>query len=227
MIQVFISVSHRAFKRHITNLEFIGCGGNKVFQVKDFLVTDTTFEGRENSGTALELIGTTAQIVNSTFVSNRNGSYRESVQGDFDVFVGGAIIATDNTTVTISHSWFEDNKAEYGGAIFAYNYSIIHLNDNDIVSFVNSLARVGVLYSSRGVIATIKSSIFYDNYASEGFLLLDKSSITIEASEFHDNIAGEGGLLSSINSNMIVEGSVFYSNCAINGRGVLIIICIL
>jgi predicted outer membrane repeat protein len=130
---------------HITNLEFIGCDGNKVIRVfQEFLVTDTKFEGRENSGTALELIETTAQIINSTFVSNRKGSYWEYndifENGFFEVgpvidlngtflnatifengFVGGAIIATNGTTVTISQSRFEDNKAKYGGAIFADN----------------------------------------------------------------------------------------------------------
>ena len=46
----------------ITNLEFIGCGGNLVDEVKEFVVQDTTFKGQEDSGTALELIET----VNST-----------------------------------------------------------------------------------------------------------------------------------------------------------------
>ena len=105
---------------HITDLEFIGCGGNQVIQVKEFLVTDTKFEGQEYSGTALKLIGTTAQIVNSTFVSNRFGSYRKFYVPKFTGgYVGGAIIAADNTTVTISQSKFEDNRAQYGGAIFA------------------------------------------------------------------------------------------------------------
>jgi predicted outer membrane repeat protein len=231
---------------HITNLEFIGCGGNQIAQVKEFLVMDTKFEGRENSGTALELIGTTAQIVNSAFVSNRRGSYRESFQDDFDVFVGGAIIATDNTTVTISQSKFEDNKADFGGAIFADNYSIINLTDN--VSFVNNSADGfgGVLYSSTGVITTInastfynntaynvvligaftstltiEASVFYDNVANVGVLFHHNSSITIEASEFHDNVALLYDILYSFNSNMTIEGSVFYSNRASNGRGVL------
>jgi hypothetical protein len=48
---------------HITNLEFIGCGGNQVRHAEEFVVEDTKFEGQENSPTALELIETTAQIV--------------------------------------------------------------------------------------------------------------------------------------------------------------------
>ena len=69
---------------HITNLEFIGCGGNQVRNVKDFLVNNTKFEGQENSETALELIGTTAQILDSMFVSNRKGVYRHCILFDPD-----------------------------------------------------------------------------------------------------------------------------------------------
>ena len=93
----------------ITNLEFTGCGGNLVNEVKEFVVQDTTFEGQEDTGTALELIETTAQIVNSTFVSNRKGSFRECVIPDpeygclHDRFIGGAVITT-NSTVDISQS---------------------------------------------------------------------------------------------------------------------------
>ena len=42
---------------HITNLEFIGCGGRHV---EEFVVEDTMFEGQENSSTAIELTETTA-----------------------------------------------------------------------------------------------------------------------------------------------------------------------
>ena len=73
------SDSHIHFSRlqciHIANLEFIGCGGNQVKYVKRFAVKNTIFRGQETSKTALELIETTAQIVNSIFVSNTKGSY--------------------------------------------------------------------------------------------------------------------------------------------------------
>ena len=220
---------------HIIDLEFIGCRGNQVTQVTEFLVTDTKFEGQENSGTALELIGTTAQIVNCIFVSNRF-AYR-----------GGAIIATDNTTVTISQSKFEDNGAEFGGAIFADNCSTINLTDN--VSFINNFAEVvgGVLYSSTGVVTINANCTFSNNKAEYGVLYANASTLTIEASEFHDNIANigsilhliycniaikaskfhdniainQGSVLTSIQSNMVIEGSVFYSNHASDIGGVL------
>ena len=205
---------------HITDLEFTGCGGNQVIQVKEFLVTDTTFEGQENSGTALELSGTTAQIVNCTFVSNRKGSYRESVKVYVDGsgltfkngFVGGAIIATNSTTVTISQSKFEDNKAEsIGGAIFADNYSTINITDN--VSFIDNFADVtgGVLYSSTGVIAIISSCTLSNNKATN-ILYTITSTLTIEASEFHNNAASGLGVLYLVDSSVTIEASEFSAN---------------
>ena len=131
---------------HITNLEFTGCGGNQVRHVEEFMVEDTKFKGQENNGTALELIETTAQIVNSTFVSNRKGLYKECtiINLLFDQyhdclyvyhsdFIGGAIIAT-NSAVDISRSRFEENKADRGGAIFAVQDSIINMGGNVFVS---------------------------------------------------------------------------------------------
>ena len=56
---------------HISNLEFIGCGGNQVKHVQQLVVQDTKFKGRKKSGTALELIKSKARIINSTFLSNR------------------------------------------------------------------------------------------------------------------------------------------------------------
>ena len=187
---------------------------------------DTKFEGQENSGTALKLIGTTAQIVNSTFVSNRFGSYKESDGRVFLAgFVGGAIIATDNTTVTISHSKFEDNGAELGGAIFADNYSIINLTDN--VSFINNFAENfgGVLYFNTGVIAINASCTFSNNKARDGVLYAFTSTLTIEASEFHDNVASDVGVLYFEYSSITIEISEFHDNSANTGSVLNLFYC--
>ena len=233
----------------ITNLEFIGCGGNQVRHVEEFMVENVKFEGQENSGTALELIETTAQIVSSTFLSNRKGLYRKcecSPSGDCrSGFFGGAIIAT-NSSIDISRSRFEDNRAEWGGAIFAEQDSIINMSGN---IFVSNKAKWsgGVLYSDDSIII-IRVSEFQDNYAQWGGVLYSRSStITIEACKFHDNnathsggailyspnsiitiVASEfhdnnattwsGGVLVSYNSTITIEGSGFHDNRANMGR---------
>ena len=208
---------------HITNLEFIGCGGNQVRHVKEFMVEDTKFKGQENSRTALELIETTVQIVNSTFLSNRKGLFRECAIFNpeygcgFHGFIGGAIIAT-NSTVDISRSKFEDNRAGTGGAVFAEQGSIINMSDNVFAG--NKASYGGVLCSDSSTI-TIEANEIHNNYASIGGVLYSYSStIIIEASEFHNNSAGYGGVLNFRSSTITIEASEFHNNSAAYG-GVL------
>ena len=237
---------------HITNLEFIGCGGNQVRHVEEFVVEDTKFEGQENSSTALELIETTAQIVNSTFVSNRTGLYKECpilfdqyydcLNEYFDDFIGGAIggaIIATNSSVDISRSRFEDNKADRGGAILAEQDSIINMSGNVFISNSaskgggdisrsrfedNKADRGGAILAEQDSIINMSGNVFISNSASKGGGALGSSSSTIiiEASEFNDNSARyEGGVLSSRSSTIIIETSEFHDNNATDRGGVL------
>ena len=214
---------------YIFNLEFIGCGRNQVRHVEELMFEDTKFEGQENNGTVLELIETTAQIVNSTFLSNK-GSFRECPLFDPeqgcapDGFIGGAIIVT-NSTVEINQSTFEDNGADLGGAIFAEQDSIINMSDNEFVS--NNADMFGGVLASDSSTITIEGSKFHYNSASDegggGVLISNNSTITIEGSKFHYNSAsdeGGGGVLISNNSTITIEGNGFHGNNANNG-GVL------
>ena len=47
----------------IKGLHFIGCGGSTVSQVEDLVVEDTIFEGVEERGTALTLVGVSFAII--------------------------------------------------------------------------------------------------------------------------------------------------------------------
>ena len=190
-------------------------------EVEEFVVRDTKFEGQESSGTVLELIETIAQIVNSTFASNRRGSYREhTFVSSYARFVGGAIIAT-NSSVDINQSMFEDNGADYGGAIFAEQNSIINLSGNVFIN--NSADYGGVLYSGGSTI-TIETSEFNNNSAdyNGGVLCSGGSTITIETSEFNNNSADyDGGVLCSGGSTITIETTEFNNNSANCFGGVL------
>ena len=222
-----IYFSHSSYIE-ITNLEFIGCGKNQVVCVVEFIVQDTTFKGQEYSGTALNFIETMAQIVNSTFVSNRRGSYRKCVLYDpddgcySDGFIGGAIIAT-NSTVDINQSEFEDNGADYGGGIFAEQKSIIMMSNNAFIDNHNITSYGGVLYSNSSSI-TIEASGFYGNDAIYwgGAIFADHSSINMNHNVFCDNTAThQGGVLGSISSNItLTEANEFYHNSAFRGGGI-------
>ena len=201
--------------------------------VEEFVVKDTKFKGQEKSSTALELIETTAQIVSSTFVSNNVGSYRGCVFAlnicVFVGFIGGAIIAT-NSTVDIAQSKFEENRgADFGGAIFAEQGSIINMSGN---VFIGNNAKSGGVLLSTFSSTIIEKSEFYGNNATDsgvllsisstitietskvynsglGVLYCENSTITIEASEFHDNY---GEVLYCENSTITIEASEFHDN---------------
>ena len=122
-------------------------------KVGEFVVHDTKFEGQQNSETALKLVESTVQVVNSTFVSNRRGSYHNMFYS-YD----GAIIAT-YSTVDIRQNKFVDNRADISGALFARQDSIIDMTGN---VFIDNIATHygGVLYSDSSSTITIEASEF-------------------------------------------------------------------
>ena len=65
---------------YIHNVNFVGCGGNLVKNVKEFILQKTIFKGHGNSGTALTLVNTTAEIIDCTFVRNQFGTVMEDVR---------------------------------------------------------------------------------------------------------------------------------------------------
>ena len=125
----------------IKDLHFIGCGGNRVSQVENFVVEDTIFEGVEGRGTALVLNKIIiASIVRSSFFSHSSTFQYHNVSNiasDQDIHVlnylylnqipllvvGGALY-TAFSNVSIVNSKFTDNTAEIGGALFAHSSSL-------------------------------------------------------------------------------------------------------
>ena len=201
---------------HIDSLKFLGCGGNQAVGVQEFGVQYTVFKGQEYSETALELVQTTAEIVNSTFESNKRGSYDTTG----DKTCGGAIIASDSS-VDISQSKFEDNRADNGGAIFAGQNSIINVSGSE---FVNNNANVtgGVLRSQSSTI-TIETCQFHENIAISGGVLFSYSStMKLEQSKFHGNSAQQGGVVTSISDDITIEMCKFHRNYATSFGGVLV-----
>ena len=127
---------------YIHNVNFVGCGGNLVRNVDEFILQETTFEGVQSSGTALTVVNTTADIIDCIFVRNQFGTMVEGVRslqiitsdinwflvGDVTgiVQVGGAIISSFSN-ISISGSTFENNRAGVGGDIFTGDFSRISI----------------------------------------------------------------------------------------------------
>ena len=126
--------SHMIFKRsqyiHIANLEFIGCRENQIEDIRWFEIQHSKFM---DSGTALQLIETTARILNCTFATTSNNTIhgstgalyskrsnlriKESHFASNNATQYGAGLYSTSSDVIIEASHFTDNKAARGGGI--------------------------------------------------------------------------------------------------------------
>ena len=209
----------------ISNLEFIGCGGNQVVNVDNFVIHETVFRAQENSGTAIELINTTAEFVNCTFSSYKNGKRIRSES------VGGAIIV-NQSNINISRSTFENNGArdlDKGGTIYAEQQSIITIEDS---IFIDNRGKYGSIVHSHSCNVIIKASKFYNNSGGySGLLILYSSNVMIDQSVFENNTGGVlyyfgvryGDLITSHSSTATIEQSVFKNNIDPEGFTVALI----
>ena len=222
----------------VQGLHFIGCGGNRVSQVEQFIVEDTIFQGVEGRGTALVLNEVSAaSIVRSLFHSNTHSSTFENhdippYASDQDILnylylnrnaslaVGGALY-TAFSNVSIVSSQFTHNTAEIGGALFAHR---------------SSLHVVGSTYSCNrgsfgGVMITSESSVNIDNCnfsknAAEiiGGVMITyyKHSVSISGSSFTNNSATYGGVMLTSGGSFNITSSTFTNNSATQyGGGVM------
>ena len=186
----------------IKDVHYVGCGGNRVSQVEQFIVEDTIFEGVEGRGRTLVLNEVTdAKIARSSFLSNVHASTFE--HHDFLIYdqeilnylylnrnssfaVGGALY-TAFSNVSIVGSKFIDNRAEIGGALFAHN---------------SSLHVVGSTYS-------------YNKASFAGAMITFESSIDIKNSNFNENVAMiHGGVMIAYRDSFNIHSTTFTSNSA-------------
>jgi predicted outer membrane repeat protein len=196
---------------YIHNVNFVGCGGNLVKNVDEFILQETTFEGVRNSGTALTIMNTTADIIDCTFVRNQFGTVMEGVRslriitsdinwflvGDVTgiVRVGGAIISSFSN-ISISGSNFEDNRADIGGDIFTEDFSQISIFNSN--------------FSGEG----IDSGEFIEEAPFGGAIFSHEGDFTITECQFRNkNTTVGGGIMSSL-SNFMINDTIFSQNSA-------------
>ena len=212
----------------IKDLHFVGCGGNKVSQVEQFIVEDTIFEGVEGRGTALVLNEVTdASIARSSFLSNIHASIFDAISSfasDQEILnylylnrnpslaVGGALY-TAFSNVSIVGSKFTDNRAEIGGALFAHNSSLHVVGST--YSY-NKASFAGAMITSESSI-NINNNSFYGNIAEVigGVVIAYRDSFNISGATFTNNSAGLwSGVMETYESSISITNSIFSNNSA-------------
>ena len=221
----------------IENLTFLGCVNN-ILSCGQLTAEDVTFFGHSGSGTTLEVIKTSAYVVNCSFIYNRVGNYRGPIKDPFNssasvfVHVGGAMISNESNVIIVN-SLFEGNCAEVGGAIFltmGSNVTIINsvLTNNSVDKFhtsILSFAYGGALFCESGdsitksTVTLIKCEL-YDNSAEfegcGGVIFTNNCVLNARLSKFCDSMADIAGVLVAYgDSTIAIDSCEFWNNTVI------------
>ena len=225
----------------IRNIIFIGCGENLVSNVDDFILQETTLEGRDDSGTALTVINTAAKIIDCTFVRNQFGTAIDGVRalillttdinwflvGDVTgvVRIGGALISS-YSNISISGTTFEDNKAETGGDIFTENSSRISIfnstfTGDGLMTGLEEAPFGGAIFSHDGEFVIQDCHFRHKNATVGGAVVSSLSTFMINNSTFLLNSATDhGASVFAYKSIVFVSECNFEQNFAGAGAGI-------
>ena len=198
---------------NIIGIKFVGCGNNRIRKVPDFMLQSLTFEGQNNSGTAVELVESTAHIYDSVFTSNTGIHAVIQDKICFDTSIGGALVAK-HSNLTIRHSQFYHNQAAIGGVIYLNNSNAVIGSCN----FSNNEAKGETIQcDSQSIFTTVKVSI-----TAAGAICLIESNVEIANCHFQNNSALFGGVIFTLRAILSVKNqSTFLDNIAWRSGGVI------
>ena len=227
----------------IRNMNFIGCGGNIVSHVDEFVIEDTTFKGKGTSGTSLTLINTTAEIRNCAFIRNQFGTEKQSVRTLIqlttginwfqvrdvtgNIRVGGALIISFSD-VSISNCTFLSNRAEVGGDIFTEDASRISIfnstfSEDGLLKGSDEPPFGGSIFAYEGDYLVEGSVFSYKQATVGGAITTSLSNFTVNNTNFLSNHATDHGAgILAYRANVLIQRCHFENNSAGAGAGVLI-----
>ena len=231
---------------NVSGLNFVGCIGNKLKSVDQFISEDSNFIGRKRSpiqstyyysrGSMLMVIQcTSVTFIRTSFEQNEFGTaqhlhylYYESQLHSYNVQtrlveLGGAIYS-EESKIEFVECIFEGNKAGLGGAVYMSKDSKITIIAS---SFVNNVAN----FFYQGIQLDPDTQLLKDhnNYwlrlvgSGGGAIYAHRTSLFIANTSFIHNIAQNGGAvrLYSFNGTITITGSNFTDNVAHDGGGAM------
>lgn len=215
---------------HMSGLTFSGCE-TTTESVQHLIVENCTFLGTEYSGTALTISESNADITDTEFLLNTQGTFRDGIQFlsiHLGSTVGGAVIIT-HSNVTIDECLFEDNEASRGGAVYVKQASDVVVKNSDFHSNAaldcdTGLCYGGALYLEESSSMSVHDCTFGNNTSegNGGVAAVINATLTISHSYASDNSASSfGGVISTEKGGTVtIVDSNFTQNNA-NGGGVI------
>ena len=211
---------------HITGLTFSGCE-TTTESVQHLTVENCTFLGTEFSGTALTISESNADIIDTEFLSNTKGTFRDGIQFYLGSTVGGAVVIT-HSNVTINECLFEDNEASKGGAVYVRQASDVVVKNSDFYSNAaldcDGLCYGGALYLEGSSSMTVHDCMFENNTSEDdgGVAAVINATLTISHCYAADNDASSfGGAIRTENGGTVTIVDCNFTRNSANGGGVI------
>lgn len=214
----------------ISGLTFMGCSNSRFDLVGQLTIKHSIFDGQIKGNTSVILNNSSANITATSFMSNIAGMLLENVSSQPHLLsttatVGGALIITSNSDLTLDSCSFENNTANIGGAVFAESNSSISVRNSTFLSnhakdCDNGLCYGGVLFIDNSGELLVDNCNFTQNSASVGGVFnLVKSSAFIANTVFNNNVAMKSGgvVYAEDKASIFVQNGTFISNSARNG----------
>ena len=222
----FDNISHLL----ISDLDFIGCHFSLTDSTGRLEIVNSTFTGSNDSSTVLLVNHSSVFIKKSSFVSNAEGNKHglapsksllhhrlssKQEESKFDsVLVGGAIVATRQSNVSISECYFKANSAPLGGAIFAEHNSQIVVNHSIFTASGHHKICGHDAICSSAPINNISLATHNITLPAGGAVFLHHSSLTAYKCSFHGNTASTGGAILAYGSNIRLSNCQMKNNTA-------------
>eukprot|EP00210_Caulerpa_lentillifera_P006658 g6361.t1 len=170
----------------------------------DSTVTATNILGLRNEMRIFNLVNSTFKMSDSLFEGNRIDSSSPNVHNS----VGGSVIYSEQSNVTIINSTFKKNTGYNGGAVDAFR-SKFTLRNCMFQSNSASYTSGGAFHAIRGNVV-MKATEFNKNEARfGGACFVKKSKVKLRNVNFSKNVAVGGNGLG---------GAIYHEAAAINGR---------
>ena len=200
---------------YIDGLLFIGCRNNHIKSVTQFSITNCTFDGQHDNGTALFIIDSSVDMSGCRFIRTLSSFYYNSLQyyESSDQNVGGGAIIGNNSDISISGCIFEENMAQIFGAVIAIEKeSKLVITDTNFHQNQIGLRGRGV-YSDSGCSVVVANCSFLENAFDTGTLIeAYESSIIFQECIFHHNQGNISLLIRCFDSNVTLMETLIEFN---------------
>ena len=217
----------------VTNLEFARCSGTTVSRVRELVVENSSFLGKEDNSSMFQVSDSRVYISRSNFTGSKiggvlrlaYGAFAEVSKCRFTHNEGGVIILFE-AGLLVKHSLFHNNSMEnpeeVGVAIYVLSSEVI-IHESNFSCNSASRSDAAAIHAVQYSTVSIHKCLFHKNVAHNmagALSVFMRSTVNVQATIFSENVARSGGALVIYKATAFIKDSLFVNNIAETGGAI-------